>query len=74
MVYGIVNSSFVFQVGNHLRMFRGSLYKRYPSMWRRLVTVEERRRIGEACKTLEIFLKTFKSFSLVEDFDIMDGT
>jgi len=30
-----------------LRMFRGSLYKRYPSLWRRTVSVEERRKIGE---------------------------
>ncbi|XP_046361409.1 SWI/SNF-related matrix-associated actin-dependent regulator of chromatin subfamily B member 1-like isoform X2 [Haliotis cracherodii] len=34
------------EVGNYLRMFRGSLYKRYPSMWRRLVTVEERKKIA----------------------------
>ncbi|XP_046555031.1 SWI/SNF-related matrix-associated actin-dependent regulator of chromatin subfamily B member 1-like isoform X2 [Haliotis rubra] len=34
------------EVGNFLRMFRGSLYKRYPSMWRRLVTVEERKKIA----------------------------
>jgi len=34
------------EVGNYLRMFRGSLYKRYPSLWRRLVAVEERKRIN----------------------------
>ena len=34
-----------FQVGNYLRMFRGSLYKRYPSLWRRLASVEERKKI-----------------------------
>lgn len=33
-------------VGNYLRMFRGSLYKRYPSMWRRLLTVEERKKVA----------------------------
>lgn len=42
------------QVGNYLRMFRGSLYKRYPSLWRRLASVEERKKIvasshGEPC-------------------------
>jgi SWI/SNF-related matrix-associated actin-dependent regulator of chromatin subfamily B protein 1 len=26
-------------------MFRGSLYKRYPSLWRRLASVEERKKI-----------------------------
>lgn len=39
-----------FQVGNYLRMFRGSLYKRYPSLWRRLVTVEERKKIASLGK------------------------
>ncbi|XP_078087575.1 SWI/SNF-related matrix-associated actin-dependent regulator of chromatin subfamily B member 1-like isoform X2 [Mustelus asterias] len=33
------------EVGNYLRMFRGSLYKKYPSLWRRLATVEERKKI-----------------------------
>lgn len=36
-----------FQVGNYLRMFRGSLYKKFPSLWRRLVTVEERKKINQ---------------------------
>uniref|UniRef100_A0A669D1R8 SWI/SNF related BAF chromatin remodeling complex subunit B1b n=1 Tax=Oreochromis niloticus TaxID=8128 RepID=A0A669D1R8_ORENI len=44
------------EVGNYLRMFRGSLYKRYPSLWRRLASVEERKKIvasshGDYCKT-----------------------
>ncbi|KAM7311064.1 SWI/SNF-related matrix-associated actin-dependent regulator of chromatin subfamily B member 1 isoform X2 [Ixodes scapularis] len=34
------------EVGNYLRMFRGSLYKKYPSLWRRLVTVDERKKIA----------------------------
>ncbi|XP_076849013.1 SWI/SNF-related matrix-associated actin-dependent regulator of chromatin subfamily B member 1-A isoform X3 [Brachyhypopomus gauderio] len=33
------------EVGNYLRMFRGSLYKRYPSLSRRLASVEERKKI-----------------------------
>ncbi len=34
------------EVGNYLRLFRGSLYKKYPSLWRRLATVEERKKIA----------------------------
>lgn len=34
-------------MGNYLRMFRGSLYKKFPSLWRRLVTVEERKKINQ---------------------------
>jgi SWI/SNF-related matrix-associated actin-dependent regulator of chromatin subfamily B protein 1 len=30
-------------VGNYLRLFRGTLYKRYPSLWRRMITLEERK-------------------------------
>lgn len=29
-------------------MFRGSLYKRYPSLWRKLASVEERKKIVES--------------------------
>ncbi|XP_045171529.2 SWI/SNF-related matrix-associated actin-dependent regulator of chromatin subfamily B member 1-like isoform X2 [Mercenaria mercenaria] len=35
------------EVGNYLRMFRGSLYKRFPSMWRRLITVDERKKLAQ---------------------------
>jgi len=34
------------EVGNYLRLFRGSLYKRYPSLWRRVATPDERRIIA----------------------------
>lgn len=33
------------EVGNYLRLFRGTLYKKYPSLWRRAITQEERRRL-----------------------------
>jgi len=33
------------EVGNYLRMFRGALYRKYPALWRRLITVEERRNL-----------------------------
>jgi len=35
----------VSQVGNYLRLFRGSLYKRYPGMFRRTITNDERKRL-----------------------------
>jgi len=37
------------KVGNYLRMFRGSLYKRYPSLWRRQMNVEERKALAIKC-------------------------
>lgn len=33
------------EVGNYVRMFRGSLYKKYPSLWRRMATLEQRKKI-----------------------------
>lgn len=36
------------QVGNYLRLFRGSLYKRYPGMYRRTITNEERKKLIES--------------------------
>lgn len=35
------------EVGNYMRLFRGSFYKRYPSIWRRMVTVDERKKINQ---------------------------
>ena len=35
------------EVGNYLRLFRGDLYKKFPSLWRRKMTPEERRRASE---------------------------
>jgi SWI/SNF-related matrix-associated actin-dependent regulator of chromatin subfamily B protein 1 len=37
------NSFFSLKVGNYLRLFRGTLYKKYPSLWRRMITLEERK-------------------------------
>jgi len=31
------------EVGNYLRLFRGTLYKKYPSLWRRLITLQARK-------------------------------
>lgn len=33
------------EVGSYLRHFRGTLYKKYPSLWRRMITVEERKKL-----------------------------
>ena len=35
------------EVGNYMRLFRGDLYKKYPSLWRRKMTAEERRLASE---------------------------
>ncbi|CAG09649.1 unnamed protein product, partial [Tetraodon nigroviridis] len=46
------------EVGNYLRMFRGSLYKRYPSLWRKLASVEERKKIVELSHGRQTLIRT----------------
>jgi len=48
------------QVGNYLRLFRGALYKKYPGLTRRMVTNDERRKLGELGK--EVFGKLKRLF------------
>jgi SWI/SNF-related matrix-associated actin-dependent regulator of chromatin subfamily B protein 1 len=38
------------EVGNYLRFFRGSLYKRYPGLTRRNLNVEERKKLSDIGK------------------------
>lgn len=33
------------EIGNYLRLFRGTLYKKYPSLWRRACTQEDRKKL-----------------------------
>lgn len=33
------------EVGNYLKLFRGTLYKKYPSLWRRPISHDERKRL-----------------------------
>lgn len=42
-----INKLFLFyiKVGNYLRYFRGVLYKKYPSLWRKNLSHEERRKL-----------------------------
>ena len=41
--YPVSRIEFRSKVGNYLRLFRGTLYKKYPSLWRRMITLEERK-------------------------------
>lgn len=35
------------EVGNYMKLFRGALYKKYPQMWKRVATLEEKRKLAE---------------------------
>lgn len=37
----------VSKVGAYLKMFRGTLYKKYPQLWKRAATQEDKRKLQE---------------------------
>ena len=45
------------EVGQFLKYFRGSLYKKFPQLWKRLATPEEKRRLLE-CGCAQSYLNT----------------
>ena len=61
------------EVGNYLRMFRGSLYKRYPSLWRRLVTAEERKQIVDMGMGQHAMATSITLLKASEVQEILDG-
>ena len=64
------------EVGNYLRLFRGDLYKRYPGIWKRKMTPEERRhcseQIGYSYNNISTNVQIVK-VSEVEDILSMNG-
>lgn len=63
------------EVGNYMRMFRGSLYKKYPALWRRMVSVEERKRItglGSSVHTIATNVTLLKASEVTDLFEGRD--
>uniref|UniRef100_A0A0A9Y7L6 SWI/SNF-related matrix-associated actin-dependent regulator of chromatin subfamily B member 1 n=4 Tax=Lygus hesperus TaxID=30085 RepID=A0A0A9Y7L6_LYGHE len=61
------------EVGNYLRMFRGSLYKRYPGMYRRTLGNEERKRLIELGLSSHCLASSISLLRASEVEDIIDG-
>lgn len=63
------------EVGNYLRLFRGDLYKKYPGLWKRKMTQEERRhaseQIGYGYATISSNVQIVKSSEID---DILSGS
>ena len=64
---------FLVQVGNYLRLFRGSLYKKYPGMFRRLITSEERKRLGDLGLNQHVLASNISLLRASEVEDIIEG-
>nr|XP_014288076.1 SWI/SNF-related matrix-associated actin-dependent regulator of chromatin subfamily B member 1 isoform X1 [Halyomorpha halys] len=61
------------EVGNYLRMFRGSLYKRYPGMYRRTLGNEERKRLIELGLSSHCLASSISLLRASEVEDIIEG-
>ncbi|KRT78967.1 hypothetical protein AMK59_8032 [Oryctes borbonicus] len=61
------------EVGNYLRLFRGSLYKRYPGMYRRSITNEERKRLIDLGLSQHVLASSVSLLRASEVEDIIEG-
>lgn len=60
-------------MGNYLRLFRGSLYKKYPGMYRRSITNEERKKLVELGLSQHILASSVSLLKASEVDDIIEG-
>ncbi|XP_045503468.1 SWI/SNF-related matrix-associated actin-dependent regulator of chromatin subfamily B member 1-A isoform X1 [Colias croceus] len=61
------------EVGNYLRLFRGSLYKKYPGMARRTLTNEERKRLVDNGLGSHVLSSSVSLLKASEVEDIIEG-
>ncbi|XP_077302019.1 SWI/SNF related, matrix associated, actin dependent regulator of chromatin, subfamily b, member 1 [Arctopsyche grandis] len=61
------------EVGNYLRLFRGSLYKKYPGLTRRTLTNEERKRLVDLGLGTHILSSSVSLLKAAEVEDVIDG-
>ncbi|KAL8566403.1 SWI SNF, matrix associated, actin dependent regulator of chromatin, subfamily b, member 1 [Nucella lapillus] len=61
------------EVGTYLRMFRGSLYKKYPSMWRRLISLDERKTLNTMGFGMHSLAANITLLRAAEVDEILDG-
>lgn len=61
------------EVGNYLRLFRGSLYKKYPGMYRRPITNEERKRLIDLGLSQHVLASSVSLLRATEVEDIIEG-
>lgn len=45
------------EIGQYLRLYRGAIYKKYPQLWKKLATLEEKRKLGDM-KLSQSYLNT----------------
>ncbi|KAJ1524479.1 hypothetical protein ONE63_010974 [Megalurothrips usitatus] len=61
------------EVGNYLRLFRGSLYKKYPGMFRRAISNDERKKLLELGLSQHCLASSVSLLKASEVEDIIEG-
>lgn len=61
------------QIGNYLRLFRGSLYKKYPGMFRKTLNNDERKRLVDTGLSSHLLASSVSLLRAAEVDDIMEG-
>ncbi|CAG0889421.1 unnamed protein product [Cyprideis torosa] len=61
------------EVGNYLRLFRGSLYKKYPGLTRRTLQPEERKRLNDAGLGAHLQASNISLIRVKELEDLIEG-
>jgi len=61
------------EVGNYLRLFRGDLYKKYPGLWRRFITKEERKILPDVGMNQHVSASSITLLKAKEIDDIVEG-
>jgi len=61
------------EVGNYLRLFRGALYKKYPGLFRRNLTNEERKKLIDMGHSQHVTSSTISLLLAKEIEDILHG-
>jgi SWI/SNF-related matrix-associated actin-dependent regulator of chromatin subfamily B protein 1 len=61
------------EVGNHLMCYKGTLYKRFPQLWKRMATLEERKAIQELGCSPAYVLSTIMLLKGDEVDELLDG-
>lgn len=60
-------------MGNYLRLFRGSLYKKYPGMFRRSITNDERKHLIDLGLSQHVLASSVSLLRASEVDDIIEG-
>uniref|UniRef100_A0A915I7Z8 SWI/SNF-related matrix-associated actin-dependent regulator of chromatin subfamily B member 1 n=1 Tax=Romanomermis culicivorax TaxID=13658 RepID=A0A915I7Z8_ROMCU len=61
------------EIGNYLKLFRGLLYKRYPQLWRKAATMEEKKRMVEVGCSSSAMATNVMIVRATEVDDILSG-